>query len=95
MMKAYFSNKSLENNGGWKLPDGRIATEFAKTETKSLWSDLVFLGNIDYKNTQMSWVAPTTEEGKKNYERKIRLSIIDSRAEEEHIWPYENRGSRF
>lgn len=43
----------------------------------------------------MTWVAPTTEEGKANHERKLRWMRIDSQAEEEHIAPYENRGSLF
>lgn len=96
MMKAFFSNSQLEMNGGWKLPNGKIATEFSSTDNyKPYPSDSVFLGNIDCKNTKMSWVAPTTEEGKQNYERKMRWSRIDSQAEEEHIAPYENRGSRY
>lgn len=82
-------------NGGWQLPDGKIATEFATNESVTLHTDKVFIGTIDYENTKMIWVAPTTEEGKANHERKMRWAIIDSQAEEEHVWPYENRGRRF
>ena len=34
---------------------------------------------------------PKTDEDRELW-RKLRASIADSQAEEEHVWPYENRG---
>ena len=92
--KVYSSAKALESRAGWQLPNGVIATEFTNINSEgpsSKYDDLKYEGTIDYQNTKMINVEPTTKEGKENEERKIRWMKIDSQAEEQHVAPYENR----
>ncbi|AYV77291.1 MAG: hypothetical protein Barrevirus29_4 [Barrevirus sp.] len=93
---VFFSQKQMNLIGGHAYVNQKgekvIATEFATTDQpSSAYNDIKCVDKIIYDDHKkgMTFVQPTTKEGKQNIKDRDRRFMIDSMAEEEHAREWE------